>query len=191
MSKKILVEVSARHIHLDQKTMEILFGEGHELTEKRRLSMPTEFACEERVDIIGPKRTISNVVILGPLRSKTQVEVSLTDCYTLGQVAPVRLSGDTANTPGIRLKGPEGEVELKEGLIVAKRHIHMSPENAAELGVEDKQIVQVSVETERPVIFGDCRVRVKEGFALSMHIDTDEANAALIGRAGCEGTIIK
>jgi putative phosphotransacetylase len=191
MSKKILVEVSARHIHLDQKTMELLFGEGHTLTEVRRLSMPTEFVCEERVDIIGPKRTISNVVILGPLRPKTQVEVSMTDCYMLGQVAPVRLSGDTANTPSIRLKGPEGEVELKEGLIVAKRHIHMSPEDAEELGVVDKQIVQVSVETERPVIFCDCRVRVKEGFALSMHIDTDEANAALIGRAGCEGTIIK
>ena len=191
MTKTILVEVSARHIHLDQKTLEILFGEGYKLTEKRRLSMPTEFVCEERLDVIGPKRTISEVSILGPLRSKTQVEVALTDCYTLGQIAPVRLSGDTANTPGIRLKGPMGEVELKEGLIVAKRHIHMNPENAEIFGVHDKQVVQVAVETERPVIFGDCIVRVRDDFTLSMHIDTDEANAALIGRAGCEGVIIK
>ena len=190
MSKTFLVEVSARHIHLDKETLEILFGEGHELTIKRRLSMPTEYVCEERLDIIGPKRTISKVSILGPLRSKTQVEVSLTDCYTLGQVAPVRNSGDTVNTPSIRLKGPAGEVELEEGLIVAKRHIHMNAENAELLGVEDKQIVSVSVETERPVIFGDCVVRVRDDFSLSMHIDTDEANAALIGRAGCEGTIV-
>jgi len=191
MSKSFLVEVSARHIHLDAKTLETLFGEGHQLTEKRRLSMPTEFVCEERLDVIGPKRTISNVGILGPLRSKTQVEMSLTDCYTLGQIAPVRLSGDTTNTPSIRLKGPEGEVELKEGLIVAKRHIHMNPEHAQTLGVEDKEVVRVTVETERPVIFGDCIVRVRDDFTLSMHIDTDEANAALIGRAGCEGTIVK
>ena len=191
MSNSFLVEVSARHIHLDAETLEILFGKDHELTIVRRLSMPTEFVCEERLDVIGPKRTLSNVGILGPLRSKTQVEVSLTDCYTLGQVAPVRLSGDTANTPGIRLKGPAGEVELQEGLIVAKRHIHMNPEHAVQLGVEDKQIVSVEVETARPLIFGDCVVRVRDDFALSMHIDTDEANAALIGRAGCEGKIVK
>ncbi len=191
MSKPILVEVSARHIHLDQKTMEILFGEGHELTVKRRLSIPSEYVCEERVDVIGPKRTISNVGILGPLRAKTQVEMSLTDCYTLGQIAPVRLSGDVANTPGVRLKGPAGEIEIKEGLIVAKRHIHVGPKEAEELGVEDREIVSVAVETERPVVFGDCVVRVRDDFTTSMHIDTDEANAALIGRAGCEGKIVK
>ncbi len=191
MSKQILVEVSARHIHLDKETMETLFGQGHELTVKRRLSMPTEYVCEERVDVIGPKRTISNVGILGPLRAKTQIEMSLTDCYTLGQIAPVRLSGDVANTPSVRLKGPAGEVELKEGLIVAKRHIHVNPKEAEELGVTDREIVSVAVETERPVIFGDCVVRIRDDFSTSMHIDTDEANAALIGRAGCEGRIVK
>lgn len=191
MSNSFLVEVSARHIHLDAETLEILFGEGYELTIKRRLSMPTEFVCEERLDVIGPKRTISNVSILGPLRSKTQVEVSLTDCYTLGQVAPVRSSGDIANSPSIRLKGPAGEVEIKEGLIVAKRHIHMNPEDAERLGVKDQEIVSVEVETARPVIFCDTTVRVRDDFILSMHIDTDEANAALVGRAGCEGKIVK
>jgi putative phosphotransacetylase len=191
MSNSFLVEVSARHIHLDAETLEILFGKDYELTIKRRLSMPTEYVCEERLDVIGPKRTISNVSILGPLRSKTQVEVSLTDCYTLGQVAPVRLSGDIANSPSIRLKGPAGEVEIKEGLIVAKRHIHMNPEDAERLGVKDQEVVCVEVETARPVIFCDTIVRVRDDFSLSMHIDTDEANAALIGRAGCEGRIVK
>ena len=190
MSKSFLVEVSARHIHLDKETLELLFGKDYELTVKRRLSMETEFIAEERLDVIGSKRTIAKIGILGPLRSKTQVEVSMTDCYTLGQIAPVRMSGDLANTPSVRLKGPAGEIEIKEGLIVAKRHIHMNPEHAAELGVEDKQVVSVAVETARPVIFCDTIVRVREDFILTMHIDTDEANAALIGRAGCEGTIV-
>lgn len=191
MSKSFLVEVSARHIHIDAETLEILFGKDYELTIKRKLSMPTEYLCEERLDLIGPKRTISDVSILGPLRSKTQVEVSLTDCFTLGQVAPVRVSGDSANTPGIRIKGPEGEIEIKEGLIVAKRHIHVNDENAELLGVHDGQIVDVAVETARPVIFGDTVIRVKQDYNCSMHIDTDEANAAQIGRAGCEGIIVQ
>ena len=190
MSKTFLVEVSARHVHLDRKTIDVLFGEGYELTEIRDLSQPGQFVCEERVTVKGPKREIENVVILGPLRPQTQVEVSLTDCYAIGSVAPLRESGDTHNSTPVTLKGPKGEVEIKEGLIVAKRHIHMTQEDADNLGVEDKQIVSVEVDTARPVIFKDVVVRVKDSFALAMHVDTDEANAAMIGRAGCEGKIV-
>ena len=190
MSKTFLVEVSARHVHLDRKTLDVLFGEGYELTPIRDLSQPGQFVCDERVSIVGPKRTLEKVVILGPLRSAAQAEVSLTDCYALGSVAMVRESGDIANSAPITLKGPKGELELKEGLIVAKRHIHMTPEDAENLGVEDRQIVSVEVDTSRPVIFKDVVVRVKDSFALAMHVDTDEANAACIGRAGCQGKIV-
>lgn len=189
MSKTFLVEVSARHVHLDRKTLDILFGEGHELTPIRDLSQPGQFVCDERVSIIGSKRTLEKVVVLGPLRPVSQVEVSLTDCYTIGCVAPVRESGDIANSPAVVLKGPKGEVELKEGLIVAKRHIHMTEVDALSLGVTDKQIVSVCVDTSRPVVFGDVVVRVNNNFSLAMHVDTDEANSACIGRAGCEGKI--
>lgn len=191
MSNKFLVEVSARHMHLDQGTLEVLFGKGYKLTKKREVLQPGQFVCEERVDVIGPKRTIENVVILGPIRPKTQVEVSLTDCYTLGQVAPVRESGDLVNTPSILLRGPKGELEIKNGLIIAKRHIHMTIEGAEALGVKNKQIVSVAVDTGRPLIFGDVVVRVSDSYASAMHIDTDEANAAFIGRAGCDGEIVK
>lgn len=191
MSKTFLVEVSARHVHLDRKTLDILFGEGYELTAVRDLSQPGQFVCEERVTVAGSKRELEKVVILGPLRAATQVEVSLTDCYSLGSVAPVRESGDTANSAAITLKGPKGEIEISEGLIVAKRHIHMTPEDAENLGVVDKQIVSVEVDTSRPVIYKDVVVRVNESYALAMHVDTDEANAALIGRAGCQGKIVE
>lgn len=191
MSKTFLVEVSARHVHLDRKTVDILFGEGYELTAIRDLSQPGQFVCDERVTIVGSKREIEKVVVLGPLRSSTQVEVAMTDCYSLGNVAPVRESGDLTNSTGITLKGPKGEIELKEGLIVAKRHIHMTPEDAENFGVVDKQIVSVEVDTSRPVIYKDVVVRVNEEYALAMHVDTDEANAALIGRAGCEGKIVE
>jgi putative phosphotransacetylase len=190
MSKTFLVEVSARHVHLDRKTLDILFGEGYELTAVRDLSQPGQYVCEERVTVIGPKKTIEKVVILGPLRDVTQVEVSLTDCYSIGSVAPVRESGDIVNSAAVKLKGPKGEVEIKQGLIVAKRHIHMTPEDAESLGVVDKQIVSVEVDTSRPVIYKDVVVRVNGSYALAMHVDTDEANAALIGRAGCQGKII-
>ncbi len=186
-----LVEVSARHVHLTQEDVEKLFGQGKTLTYVRDLSQPGQFVCEERVDIVGPKRTIPNVVILGPVRSKSQVEVALTDCFTLGAIAPVRESGDLAGTPGIRLHGPAGDLDLEKGLVVAKRHIHMPPADAERLGVQDKQIVQVKVDTTRPLIFGDCVVRVNPQYALSMHVDTDEANAAAIGRKGCQGEIVK
>ena len=189
--KSFLVEVSARHVHLTQEDVEKLFGTGHTLTYVRELSQPGQFVCEERVEVVGPKRSISNVVILGPVRPKSQVEVSLTDCFSLGQVGPVRESGDLGGSAPIVLKGTVGEITLDEGLIVAKRHIHMTPEDATELGVEDKEIVSVKIDTQRPLIFGECVVRVSPKFALAMHIDTDEANAALIGRNGCQGSIIK
>ena len=189
--KSFLVEVSARHVHLTQEDVEKLFGAGKQLTYVRDLSQPGQFVCEERVEIVGPKRSIANVVILGPVRPASQVEVSMTDCFTLGVVGPVREGGDREGSAPIRLKGPAGEVDLPQGLIVAKRHIHMTPEDAQRLGVEDKEIVQVKVQTDRPVIFGDCVVRVSPKFALAMHVDTDEANASLIGRNGCQGEIVK
>ena len=189
--KSFLVEVSARHVHLTQEDVEKLFGAGKTLTYVRDLSQPGQFVCEERVEIVGPKRSIANVVILGPTRPASQVEVSLTDCFTLGAIGPVRESGDLAGSAPIKLKGPAGEIELSEGLIVAKRHIHMTPEDAERLVVQDKEIVQVKVDTDRPVIFGDCVVRVSTKFALAMHVDTDEANASLIPRNGCQGEIVK
>lgn len=175
---KILVETSARHVHLSQQDIEILFGAGHSLTAKKPLSQPGQFACEERVDIIGPKKEIKNVIILGPARPATQVEVSLTDARTLGISAPVRESGDIAGTPGCKVVGPNGSVDITEGVIVAKRHVHITPEDAAKFGVSDKQIVGVKIDTDgRAAVLGDVVIRVSPKFATAMHIDTDEANA--------------
>ena len=188
-----IVETSARHIHLSQEHIDILFGEGYQLTNKKDLSQPGQFACAERLDVVGPKKTIPGVSILGPARKASQVEVSLTDARTLGVTAPVRESGDTAGSPGIKLVNPANgaSVELTDGVIVAKRHIHMTPADAKELGVSDKEIVSVKIETEgRTTIFCDTVVRVSESFALAMHIDTDEANAAA-STAGCTGYIVK
>ena len=179
MSNQVIVETSARHVHLSEEHIAILFGAGHELTFKKDLSQPGQFACEERVSIVGPKNTIKNVIVLGPARKASQVEVSLTDARTLGVSAPVRESGDVANSGPCKLVGPCGEVELTEGVIVAKRHIHFTPAEAAEAGVEDKQIVMVKVESaDRTTIFGDVVVRVHPNFSAAMHIDTDESNAA-------------
>ena len=189
--KKFIVEVSARHVHLCKADVETLFGPGAKLTYKRDLSQPGQFLSEERVDVVGPKNTFKNVAILGPERPSSQVEISLTDSFTLGVQPPVRESGDTSGTPGVILRGPKGEVELIGGVIVAKRHIHMTPEDAAALGVKDKEIVEVRAMTARPITFGDVVVRVNPSFKLSMHVDTDEANAALIERNGCEGYIVK
>ncbi len=185
MSKKILVETSARHIHVTQEDLETLFGKGFELSHKKDLSQPGQFATNERLDIVGPKKTLSGVSILGPVRPATQIEVSLTDARTLGIVAPIRESGDIKDSGACKLVGPCGEVELKEGVIAAKRHIHTTPEDAKELGVADKEIVSVEVNTNgRSVIFGDVVVRVSEKFSTAMHIDTDESNAA-----GCSGEV--
>ena len=189
MSKPILVETSARHVHVSAADLAVLFGEGYTLTPKKDLSQPGQFACEERVDVVGPKRTIAGVSILGPTRPDTQVELSLTDARSIGVAAPVRESGDIAGSGACKLVGPKGEVELKEGVIAAKRHIHMTPADAAEYNCVDKEVVSVQVESDgRCLTFGDVVVRVSPSYALAMHIDTDESNAA----GGVkEGVIIK
>ncbi len=191
MENKVLVETSARHVHLTKEHIEILFGEGATLTHKKDLSQPGQFACEERVTVVGSKKSIPNVIILGPARPASQVEVSLTDARTLGVSAPVRESGDVAGSGACKLVGPCGEVELSEGVIAAKRHIHFTPADAEAFGVADKQIVSVKIENDtRSTIFGDVVVRVNPNFAAAMHIDTDESNAACAFGA-CYGEIIK
>jgi len=183
MEKQFIVETSARHVHVSAADLKVLFGENGELTVRAMLSQPGQFASNERVAIVGPKNTIKNVLILGPERPATQVEISATDARALGLAAPVRESGDIAGTPGCKIVGPCGEVEIKEGVIVAKRHIHLTPEKAEELGVNDKQIVWVKVGgAGRELAFGDVVCRVSPSFAPAMHLDTDEANAA-----GCAG----
>ena len=183
MADKILVETSARHVHLTEEHIAALFGEGATLTFKKALSQPGQFACEERVELVGPKRSIPNVIVLGPARKASQVEVSFTDARTLGIDAPVRESGDVAQTPGCKLVGPCGTVDLEEGVIVAKRHIHFTPEDAEKAGVKDKDIVWVRVETDgRKAILGDVVCRVSPNYATAMHIDTDESNAIGAGR---------
>ncbi len=179
MENKVLVETSARHVHLTAEHIEILFGKGATLTHKKDLSQPGQFACEERVTLVGPKKSIANVIILGPARPATQVEISFTDARTLGVDAPVRESGDVAGSAGCKIVGPAGEVEIAEGVIVAKRHIHLTPADAEAFGVVDKQVVSVKICSEdRSAILGDVVCRVNPNFAAAMHIDTDEANAA-------------
>ncbi len=189
--KKIIVETSARHVHVSQADLDVLFGAGYELHAKKALSQPGQYACEERVDVVGPKKTLTGVSILGPVRPSTQVEISLTDARTIGVSAPIRESGDIAGTGACKLVGPKGEVEIKEGVIAAKRHIHMTCADAEEFGVQDKDVVSVKVETEgRALTFGDVVVRVSDKFALAMHIDTDESNAACAA-PGMMGEIVK
>ena len=184
------VEVSARHVHLTQEDVELLFGKGAVLHLKRPLSQPGQFASNEKVTIVGPKKEMT-ASILGPVRSASQVEISLTDARTLGIAAPVRESGDIAGSGACKLVGPCGEVELKEGVIAAKRHIHATPEDAEKLGVQDKDVVSVKIDTDgRSLVFGDVVVRVSPKFALAMHIDTDESNAAGCGRE-VYGEIVK
>ncbi len=181
--KQFIVETSARHVHVSQADLETLFGAGYQLTPKKDLSQPGQYACAERVDVVGPKKTLTGVSILGPVRKETQVEISLTDARSIGVAAPIRESGDTAGSGACKLVGPCGEVELAQGVIAAKRHIHMTPADAAEMDVKDKDVVCVKVVTDgRSTIFGDVVVRVNENFALAMHIDTDESNAAACGR---------
>lgn len=188
---KVLVETSARHVHLTKETVEVLFGEGYVLTKKKDLSQPGQYACEERVTIVGPKKELANVSILGPVRKADQVELSATDARSIGLPIAIKESGDLAGTPGCKLIGPKGEVEISEGVIVAKRHIHMTTKDAAECGVENGQIVSVSVENnDRSIIFCDVVVRVRDDFALAMHIDTDESNAGCVA-PGTMGEIIK
>ena len=183
MEKTVMVETSARHVHVTEETLELLFGKGYQLTKKKDLSQPGQFACEERVQVIGPKNSFPAVSILGPTRPADQVELSASDARSIGVAAPVRESGDIAGSGACKLVGPKGEVELKEGVIVAKRHIHMTPEDAENYGVKDKQVVSVKIDSpERSLVFGDVVVRVSPKFKLAMHIDTDESNAVMAGR---------
>jgi len=189
MSEPFMVETSARHLHVSEKDLEALFGPGYQLTHKKDLSQPGQYSCEERVDVVGAKKTLSGVTILGPLRSATQVEISLTDARSIGVIAPVRESGDVAGSGACKLVGPAGTVELKEGVIAAKRHIHMTPKDAAHYGVKHEQLVKVRLGGNgRELIYENVVIRVSENFALAMHIDTDEGNA---GGGECfEGVII-
>lgn len=191
MAEKILIETSARHIHVTQEALEALFGKGAALTKKKDLSQPGQFACEERVTIVGPKKELANVSILGPVRSATQVELSATDARSIGIPIVIRESGDIAGTPGCKIVGPAGEIEIAEGVIVAKRHVHLTPETAEKLGVKNKDIVWVKAETDgRTALLGDVVIRVSDQFADAMHIDTDESNA-IAATPNLMGEIIK
>lgn len=176
---KVTVGISARHIHLSREDMDKLFGPGSELTSVKALTQPGQFSAEEQVTLVGPKREIQKVRVLGPLRPRTQVEISQTDAFTLGIKPPVRDSGDVANSAPLVVRGPKGEINLSEGAIIAKRHIHMTPQDADKFGLKDKDIVSVRVtEGDRALTFDQVLVRVSEKFALDFHVDTDEANAA-------------
>lgn len=178
MEIKVLMETSARHIHLTDEAIEILFGKGHTLTKKKDLSQPGQFACEERVTVVGPKKELAGVSILGPARSAVQVELSLTDARSIGVTAPIRESGDVKGSGACKIVGPCGEIEIAEGVIAAKRHIHLDTKTAAEFGLADKQVVSVKVDSDgRKTVFGDVVVRVSDKYAPAMHIDTDESNA--------------
>lgn len=175
--KRLFVELEAsgRHVHVTKEQALTLFG--HPLTPKRPLSQPGQYLAEERVTVIGPKGEFENVAVLGPERREAQVEISLTDGRTLGIDPPVRLSGDVAGSPGAVLVGPRGRVELTQGVVAAKRHIHLTPEDAARFGVRDKQVVKLQAFTDRPLTFSDVAVRVSPEFASFAHLDYDEANA--------------
>ncbi len=191
MAMEVLVETSARHVHVTKEVLETLFGKGFELTKKKDLSQPGQYASNERVDVVGPKKTLAGVSILGPVRPETQVELSLTDARSIGVAAPVRESGDIAGSGACKLVGPCGEVELTEGVIAAKRHIHMTTADAAAMGLADRQVVSVRVPSNgRELVFGDVVVRVSDKYALAMHIDTDESNAAGVA-PGTMGEILR
>jgi acetate kinase len=183
-----LVEVSAHHIHLTQEHVEALFGKGHQLTKHADLSQPGQYACKEQLAIVGPKGRIERVRVLGPTRKYTQIEIAMTEQFKLGVHPPIRESGDIADTPGCTLESPSGSVKVDKGVICALRHIHMTPEDALRYGVRDKSVVRVRLASDRELVFGDVLVRVHPNFALAMHIDTDEANAANI-QTGAQGHI--
>lgn len=178
MSKTVTVGVSARHIHLTQEHIEVLFGEGYQLTEFKALSQPGQFAANETVAVVGSKGSFEKVRILGPARPATQLEISRTDSFAIGVKAPVRESGKIDGTPGVLLKGPAGEVQIEEGVIVAARHIHFHTSDAAKWGIKDQELLKVRLSGERGLVLENVIARVSDSFALDMHIDTDEANAS-------------
>lgn len=181
MGYQVKIGISNKHLHLSQEHLEILFGKGHELTPSKELGQPGQFAAEEKVDIVGPKRTLSGVRVLGPVRKETQVELALTDARGIGIKAPVRESGKLDGTPGCKLVGPCGEVELDHGVIAALRHVHLSSAQAEEAGVKDKDIVSIKIEGERGLVFDNVLIRAGEGHDKECHLDTDEGNAAGCG----------
>ncbi len=187
MGYKVKIGLSNKHLHLCREHLDKLFGEGHELTPIKDLGQPGQYACDEKVDVVGPKGTLKGVRILGPLRPETQVEVAMTDARTIGISVPLRESGDLEGTPGCKLVGPAGEVDLESGLIVALRHVHLSTAEAAEAGLKDKEVVSLKIEGERGLVFHNALVRVSDKFLAECHLDTDEGNAAGCGPdAVCE-----
>lgn len=191
MGYKVPAGISNKHIHLAKEDFEVLFGKGKELTFFKELSQPGQFAAEEKVDVVGPTGAVlKSVRILGPFRKQTQIELARTDCFAAGLPLVLRDSGDLAGTPGCKLVGPEGELELDEGVIVARRHIHLSPEQAEEAGVKDGDMVSVKFEGERSLIFNEVLIRSGKTHYRDFHMDTDEANAASLSN-GQEGEILK
>lgn len=189
--KLIPVEISARHVHLTQEAVDTLFGKGYQLTPKRPLSQPGQYLCEERVKLVTARGQIDNVAILGPIRSEIQVELSLTDARTLGVEAPIRLSGDLRGAADVLLVTHLGVVTAQKSVIAAKAHVHMTPKDAKDYGVQDGERVEIRMGTERPVTLCDVIVRVREDYALAVHIDFDEANAALMRGSNLTGHLIK
>ncbi len=187
---KIPVGISNRHVHLCQADLDSLFGKGHQLKPTKDLSQPGQFACEETVTLIGPKGIISKVRILGPARPASQIEISKTDSFALGITPPVRDSGSIQDSPGIIIEGPAGRVELKEGVIIAQRHLHLHTDEAARFGLKDRELISVKFEGDREVVFGRVLVRVHPAFKMDLHLDTDEANAAGLTN-GALGVVIK
>jgi putative phosphotransacetylase len=186
---KIRVEVSARHLHLTQHDLEVLFGDGYQLEKFKDLSQGGEFASTAEVTLVGPKRKIENVRVLGPCRQFTQIELARTDCFYLGVQAPLRLSGKIEGSGAIQVVGPQGTLDLKKGVIIAKRHIHVSDEEAADMGLKNGQEVSVRSEGPRSLVFDHVEVRVKDSFNAAVHLDTDEGNAAMLPMTS-EGEII-
>ncbi|WDV44268.1 phosphate propanoyltransferase [Clostridiaceae bacterium M8S5] len=178
MKTQLPIALSNKHIHLSKEHVEILFGKGYELTKMKDLSQPGQYACEEKVDVVGPKGTLKNVRVLGPVRKETQLEISLSDGFKLGVKADIKDSGDLEGSPGAKIVGPKGEVTIDKGIIVAARHIHMHTDDAKDFGVEDKQRVNIKVGGTRGLVFNNVLVRVHPTYALEMHVDIEEGNAA-------------
>lgn len=187
---RIPVGVSNRHVHLSQEDLDALFGQGYELTKMKELSQPGQYACKETVTVCGPKGAIEKVRILGPVRKQTQVEVLAADCFKLGKKSEPKMSGELAGTAGITLVGPKGSVQTKEGLIIAQRHIHMTPQDAVKFGVHDGQTVSIQTEGIRGGIFQNTAIRVTDTSSLECHLDTEEANAMGLGSSSTV-TIVK
>lgn len=181
-NKSILIEVSARHIHLSQKDLESLFGENYQLKKLKDLTQPGDFAAEETLSVSANNKEISNIRIVGPIRKDTQVELSMTDAFHLGINPIIRISGEISGTPGIDIIGPKGGIKIEQGVIIAKRHIHCNLKEAEELGIKNKENVSVKIDSERGLVFDNVEIRVSDNYKLAMHIDTDEANAAGINK---------